>query len=242
MSRIYGVFIFCLIQHGIYCQEVQVNKEFLIDLIEEFREPGDSINLDIFFYEDDLWNGGNLTKLRTLAGYLNVAREYQILIENHTDCRGKVGYNQAISKYRAKEIRRKLISEGVNSQRIVSIGSGEEYPLVNCECKKCSEEEHLANRRTVIRLIAIKPEPDKPESGMKIDKIDLREPDQNNIYVEVCVNNQGRPVYVRINLEKSKLLDIAAKESALQAAKNWKFTEDSTEIQCGYLNFRFAEN
>ena len=136
----------------IYSQESQVNNEYLGELIENLVEPRDSIELRIKFWNDNLWERANLVELRTLALYLDIHPNYQIVIEHHTDCRGKKSYNQALSEYRANEIRRKLIIEGIPSERIFSQGKGESNPRFNCRCDKCSEEEHSINRRTIVRL------------------------------------------------------------------------------------------
>ncbi|KAF2331385.1 OmpA family protein [Flavobacterium daemonense] len=79
----------------------------------------------------------------------------RIKIESHTDSRGKDSYNLKLSDNRAKSTRDYIISQGIDASRIESaIGYGETR-LIN-KCKngvKCTEEEHLLNRRSDFIII-----------------------------------------------------------------------------------------
>ncbi|MTH14565.1 OmpA family protein [Flavobacterium sp. LC2016-01] len=79
----------------------------------------------------------------------------KIKIESHTDSRGKDSYNLKLSDNRAKSTRDYIISQGIDASRIESaIGYGESR-LIN-KCKngvKCTEEEHLLNRRSDFIII-----------------------------------------------------------------------------------------
>jgi outer membrane protein OmpA-like peptidoglycan-associated protein len=79
----------------------------------------------------------------------------RIKIESHTDSRGKDAYNLKLSDNRAKSTRDYIISQGIDASRIESaIGYGESR-LIN-KCKngvKCTEEEHLLNRRSDFIII-----------------------------------------------------------------------------------------
>lgn len=79
----------------------------------------------------------------------------KIKIESHTDSRGKDSYNLKLSDNRAKSTRDYLLSQDIDPSRIESaIGYGESR-LIN-KCKngvKCSEEEHLLNRRSDFIII-----------------------------------------------------------------------------------------
>lgn len=79
----------------------------------------------------------------------------RIKIESHTDSRGKDSYNLKLSDNRAKSTRDYILSQGIDASRIESaIGYGETR-LIN-KCKngvKCSEEEHVLNRRSDFIII-----------------------------------------------------------------------------------------
>lgn len=88
-----------------------------------------------------------------LGKVLFVMREFpevKIKIESHTDSRGTDQYNFKLSDDRAKSTMRYLIAKGVEAERIVSANGYGEYRLKN-QCAngvKCTEQEHLANRRS----------------------------------------------------------------------------------------------
>nr|WP_294787802.1 OmpA family protein [uncultured Flavobacterium sp.] len=79
----------------------------------------------------------------------------KIKIESHTDSRGKDAYNLKLSDNRAKSTRDYILSQGIDASRIESaIGYGESR-LIN-KCKngvKCTEEEHVLNRRSDFIII-----------------------------------------------------------------------------------------
>lgn len=79
----------------------------------------------------------------------------RIKIESHTDSRGKDAYNLKLSDNRAKSTRDYIVAQGIDASRIESaIGYGESR-LIN-KCKngvKCTEEEHLLNRRSDFIII-----------------------------------------------------------------------------------------
>ncbi|PKB18738.1 OmpA family protein [Flavobacterium sp. 5] len=79
-----------------------------------------------------------------------------IKIESHTDSRGKDQYNLKLSDNRAKATLDYLIKSGIDSSRILSaIGYGESRLINKCSNGvKCTEEEHLINRRSDFIIIA----------------------------------------------------------------------------------------
>ncbi|MWB94268.1 OmpA family protein [Flavobacterium sp. GA093] len=79
----------------------------------------------------------------------------RIKIESHTDSRGKDAYNLKLSDNRAKSTRDYIIAQGIDPSRIESaIGYGESRLINNCKNGvKCTEEEHLLNRRSDFIII-----------------------------------------------------------------------------------------
>ena len=77
--------------------------------------------------------------------------EMEIDLVAHTDSRGKADYNKMLSQQRANSARDYLISKGIDADRIVAKGIGEEELLNDCmDGIDCSEEMHSINRRTDI--------------------------------------------------------------------------------------------
>ncbi len=71
--------------------------------------------------------------------------EYYILIDAHTDSVGSDEANLKLSRDRAEEVKKYLVSKGVTANRIVARGWGEYRPVVSGEK---TEEDRAANRRT----------------------------------------------------------------------------------------------
>jgi len=96
---------------------------------------------------------------------------------SHTDSRGTAAYNQSLSERRAYSAMEYLTDRGIESSRIIPVGYGETLLRNTCsDGNKCSEDEHLFNRRTEIRIlenneteIAIQYQDNLPSSYTDID-------------------------------------------------------------------------
>ena len=83
-----------------------------------------------------------------------VLEEYdQTVIEvaGHTDSRGSDSYNQALSERRAGSVANYLSSQGVSSQRIITVGMGESRPVAD----NATASGQQANRRVEITMVPI---------------------------------------------------------------------------------------
>ena len=69
----------------------------------------------------------------------------QVQIEGHTDSQGKAKYNKQLSQGRADEVKRYLVSKGIEPSRLTSMGFGGEKPIAN---NKTSEGRSM-NRRVI---------------------------------------------------------------------------------------------
>ena len=95
-------------------------------------------------------------ELQKVLFVLNEFPKTKIKIESHTDSRGKDAYNLELSDNRAKSTRRYLVSKGIDIDRIESANGFGELKLKN-KCSngvKCSEQEHLVNRRSDFIIVA----------------------------------------------------------------------------------------
>ncbi len=70
-----------------------------------------------------------------------------LIIEGHTDSRGKLEYNKDLSQKRAQAIQNLLVSEGVASSRISAQGFGPLHPAISPEV---TPEDLRKNRRVVL--------------------------------------------------------------------------------------------
>jgi len=73
----------------------------------------------------------------------------------HTDTRGPDEYNMELSIKRANEVVKYIVNKGIDYNRIYGKGYGESMPLNHCvEGVKCTDAEHLVNRRTEFVILA----------------------------------------------------------------------------------------
>ena len=88
--------------------------------------------------------------------------DISIEIQGHTDCRGSEAYNQRLSDRRAKSVVKYLIHNGIDKNRLKSIGFGETKPAVKCDdCAHCGEAIWQKNRRSEFIVLDKKPASDK---------------------------------------------------------------------------------
>lgn len=93
-------------------------------------------------------------ELQKVADIMNKYEQLIIQVKAHTDSRGRDDFNYILSDKRANTVLIWLVRKGIDRQRILAIGFGEEQ-LIN-DCKngvKCTEEEHLENRRTEFVIV-----------------------------------------------------------------------------------------
>ena len=72
-------------------------------------------------------------------------------VAGHTDSTGSDAYNQARSERRASSVAQYLQSQGVNTQRMITIGLGESMPVAD----NGTETGRQANRRVEITMVPV---------------------------------------------------------------------------------------
>jgi outer membrane protein OmpA-like peptidoglycan-associated protein len=80
-----------------------------------------------------------------------VLKEYDktlIEVAGHTDSTGSDQYNQALSERRAQSVGSYLQSQGINQQRIITVGGGEAHPVASND----TPEGRQLNRRVELSL------------------------------------------------------------------------------------------
>lgn len=92
--------------------------------------------------------------LDTIYNILNESPNLIIELSSHTDSRGRKSYNKLLSQRRAESSKQYLVDKGVEADRIIAIGYGEDELLNNCsDGVECTEIEHQVNRRTEFTVI-----------------------------------------------------------------------------------------
>ena len=94
-------------------------------------------------------NEDAISILNTNIDVLSKHPELSILIYGFADSRGKESYNLPLSKKRADQVKKYLISKGLKANQIEQInGKGEDFILNKCaEGVACEDSEHEINRR-----------------------------------------------------------------------------------------------
>ena len=72
-------------------------------------------------------------------------------VAGHTDSRGSEAYNQTLSERRASSVAQYLDAQGVNDQRIITLGMGEVRPVAD----NATPSGRQTNRRVEITLVPI---------------------------------------------------------------------------------------
>lgn len=84
--------------------------------------------------------------LTRLADFMNANPQTKLIIEGHTDSRGSDEYNEALSQRRAQAVATELISRGVPTQNLQTMGRGKNYPVATND----TPEGRQQNRRVEI--------------------------------------------------------------------------------------------
>lgn len=101
------------------------------------------------FDESNLSNEAK-TSLDKLVTVLNTYNETNIEVQGHTDSRGSLSYNQALSERRAGAVSRYLASQGISNVRLTTLGFGETLP----KYENNTADGRSANRRVEFMITA----------------------------------------------------------------------------------------
>ncbi|MGE5356866.1 MAG: OmpA family protein [Deltaproteobacteria bacterium] len=106
------------------------------------------------YYDFDKWDlrPESESTLNILFNVLKNNSQFFVVIGSHTDCRGDEEYNIDLSQKRAQSVVDYLGNKGISSVRIKAKGYGKNKLLENCDCDKCTEDQHQLNRRTTFEL------------------------------------------------------------------------------------------
>lgn len=89
-----------------------------------------------------------------LTSVSKVMKEFDktvVEVAGHTDSTGSTAYNQSLSERRANSVSRYLQSQGINSQRMITVGMGETRPIAD----NGTASGRQANRRVEITMVPL---------------------------------------------------------------------------------------
>ncbi|HWK56086.1 MAG TPA: OmpA family protein [Parapedobacter sp.] len=126
-------------------------------LLEPVFRVGQTFELENIYYDFDKHNirADAAAILDELVRTLRDNPTLRIELSSHTDSRGSHAYNESLSQRRAQSAVDYLVSRGIARDRMVAKGYGETKLVNRCaDGVPCSRDEHQANRRTEVTVLA----------------------------------------------------------------------------------------
>jgi len=97
-----------------------------------------------------------INELNQVHYFLQNNPNISIELSVHTDARGTAKFNHRLAEKRADIIAQFLLEKGTAKEQISTIGYGEDKLLNHCsDGIRCSEEEHLQNKRVEMKIIQV---------------------------------------------------------------------------------------
>jgi peptidoglycan-associated lipoprotein len=120
-----------------------------IDMDAQAREALQTIYFDFDKYD---LRPDAITKMETIAKFLQEHTTLRVLAEGHCDERGSSDYNMALGENRADAAKRYLVSYGIDPHRLETTSYGKERPVRT----GCGNDEvcNQANRRVEWKVLA----------------------------------------------------------------------------------------
>lgn len=115
--------------------------------------------------------------LQSVADVLNASPDiHRVLIEGHTDNRGKAPYNLSLSERRAQSVMRWLVEHSVSEHRLVARGYGSSKPITGNDTAEGRER----NRR--VEFVIIDPPQARGVKSLDASQVEVpSSPDQSDI-------------------------------------------------------------
>ncbi|MES2589392.1 MAG: OmpA family protein [Bacteroidota bacterium] len=131
------------------------------------EDLGKIINVSPIYFDFDKFDirPDAATELDKIIAIMNEYPKMEIELGSHTDCRGKMVYNDYLSQQRASSSANYIKAKITNPERIFGKGYGERKILNGCVCEgktekkqyaKYTKDQHQANRRTEFVILKLK--------------------------------------------------------------------------------------
>jgi OOP family OmpA-OmpF porin len=106
-----------------------------------------TVRLNVEFeFDKDIVRAIYGDELEAVANAMKAHEDIELVLEGHTDSRGKEDYNQDLSDRRAKAVKAKLTEVyGIPASRISTVGYGESRPIAD----NATDEGRARNRRVI---------------------------------------------------------------------------------------------
>lgn len=116
-------------------------------------EEGIAVSFDsgiLFDFDSSTLRQEGNENLRKLADIINRDKDTTLMIVGHTDSRGEENYNLRLSERRAESASQFMVSQGLASSRIQTVGRGEYEPIAEND----SDAGRQKNRRIEVAIYA----------------------------------------------------------------------------------------
>jgi outer membrane protein OmpA-like peptidoglycan-associated protein len=134
-------------------QEAELRAEF--ENAQNVQIEREEKQISLTFKSDMMFDTGSAAilpgaygEISRTAKVLNRYPESIILVRGHTDSTGSETMNQKLSEQRADSVKKNLVSQNVNPDRILTVGYGETSPVANND----TEAGRAANRRVEVKI------------------------------------------------------------------------------------------
>ncbi|AKC87890.1 cell envelope biogenesis protein OmpA [Pseudoxanthomonas suwonensis] len=136
-------------------QQAALNEKLRGTGVDVARK-GDNITLNMPGNVTFAFNSSNLDPkfypvLNDVAGVLREYHQTVVEVAGHTDNIGSDEVNQRLSEQRAAAVAQYLQAQGVQQQRLITVGGGKRYPIASND----TEAGRAANRRVEITLVPV---------------------------------------------------------------------------------------
>jgi outer membrane protein OmpA-like peptidoglycan-associated protein len=141
---------------GVYFAAQDGNKlnDILDKITDELKIKNDNWISGVYSFKINFNSGSSKVKkqyypqIKELAAYLK-NNNYKVEIQGHTDSVGKEKYNQQLSERRAASVRKEILKQGINENRVYAVGYGELAPIASNKTKNGK----FQNRRVEAHII-----------------------------------------------------------------------------------------
>lgn len=254
MTKAIGLFyVFILLQFSLTAQVIEMDSLFFHKLNSELLKTNDKVILNIDI-EKELQN--EKPKLKSILHFILENENHLIELSSHTSCVGNLMVNLKTSEARAEKLKNELFNLADSSdfpllkKNLTTVGHGEFYPLIKCECAHCAEQSHQQNERVMIKLVRLinsdsskllnrKPSKSLIGRGGRGPSFDPKSQIHGKVVIRVCVDKNGIVIKSKTGnvFEKTTITDPIVIMQAIETANKWKFKPSKEEVACGTVTY-----
>ena len=124
---------------------------------EKEKESADKITriVVLFDYDKSILPNDCIDKLKIVVDFMKKNKSFYFEISGHTDSKGTEEYNYKLSLARAEAVKRFMLKNGISSERLTTVGKGEDSPIALNENADGSDNPkgRKENRRIELRVL-----------------------------------------------------------------------------------------